>query len=139
MDIAELLPAQIQSQITLPLFLHSSSAGFDSPVDEEGDGLDLNDYLIRRPASTFYARAQGDAMASEGIHDGDLLVVDRGVQPQHGDLVIAVSETEMLCRQLDLRDSCLRAGDEEIAPLALEERADLRIEGVVVHSIRQHR
>lgn len=139
MNISELAPVAIHSQITLPLFLHSSSAGFDSPVEDDDTGLDLNAHLIRRPASSFYARARGESMRDSGIFDGDLLIVDRSITPCHGDIVIAVQDGELLCRQLDLRNSLLTSKDPDVTDLSLADSADLRIEGVVVSSIRQHR
>ncbi len=139
MNIAELTPAVIHSQITLPLLLHSCSAGFDSPVDNDDSGMDLNDYLIRRPEQTFYARARGDAMQDCGIFDGDLLIVDRDLKPNQGDLVIAMQDGELLCRELDLRNSQLVSKDPEVPALSLDESAELRIEGVIVSAVREFR
>lgn len=139
MNLAELAPAVIHSQITLPLYLHSSSAGFDSPVEDDEPGLDLNEHLIRRPASTFYARAKGDAMRDKGIFDGDLLIVDRSLHPGQGDLVAVALDGDLLCRELDLRNSQLLAADEESPALSLSDSADLRIEGVVVSAIKEFR
>lgn len=139
MNIAELAPAVIHSQITLPLYLHSSSAGFESPVEDDDPGIDLNQHLVRRPASTFYARARGESMRDKGIFDGDLLIVDRSLHPAHGDLVVAALDGELLCRVLDLRNSQLLSADEESPALSLSDSADLRIEGVVVSAIKEFR
>ncbi|NIB39630.1 DNA polymerase V [Pseudomaricurvus alkylphenolicus] len=139
MNVSELAPVEIRSQIALPLFLHSDTAGFGSPLDEEEPGLDLNDYLLRQPDNSFYARAKGDALLHQGIQDGDLLVIDRALKPQHGDIVVAVLDGELICRELDLRNSLLLSGDENLPPVSLGDSAELRIEGVVLHSIRQHR
>lgn len=139
MNLAELAPAVIHSQITLPLYLHSSSGGFASPVAEDEPGIDLNEHLIRRPATTFYARMRGDSLRDKGIFDGDLLMVDRSLHPGQGDLVVASIDGELLCRELDLRNSLLLAKDDEHPPLALADRADLRIEGVVISAIREFR
>ena len=139
MNIAELTPTVIHSQITLPLILHSNSAGFDGPVDDEDSGIDLNDYLIRRPEKTFFARARGDAMNRRGINDGDLLIVDRELRPNHGDIVIALQDGELLCRELDLHNSSLTCQDEDVPALLLNENADLRIEGIVISAVREFR
>lgn len=138
-NIAELTPVIIHSQITLPLLLHSYSAGFESPVDAEDKGMDLNDYLIRRPDKTFYARACGEAMRDYGIFDGDLLIVDRDLKPNQGDLVIALQDGELLCRELDLRNSLLTCKDPDIPALSLDDNADLRIEGVIISAVREFR
>ncbi len=139
MNIAELTPAIIHTQITLPLFLHSSSAGFGSPVDEDDSGMDLNDYLVRHPDHTFYARARGEAMRDYGIFDGDLLIVDRKLKPSQGSLVIAAQDGELLCRELDLRNSRLVCKDSELPELSLDDSVDLRIEGVVLSAIKEFR
>ena len=75
----------------LPMFGAYVQAGFPSPADDFVErGLDLNDFLVRRPAATFFARVQGKAMAEEGIYDGDYLVVDRSLTPSPTSLVMAV-------------------------------------------------
>ncbi len=66
------------------------AAGFPSPAEQyQEPPLDLNELLVKRPAATFFVRVQGDSMIGAGIHDGDLLVVDRSLRPASGDVVIA--------------------------------------------------
>ena len=70
-------------------------AGFPSPAEQYLEPqLDLNALLVKRPAATFFVRVQGDSMIGEGIHDGDLLVVDRSLRPASGDIVIAAVDGE---------------------------------------------
>ena len=65
-------------------------AGFPSPAEQYLEPpLDLNELLVKRPAATFFVRVQGDSMIGAGIHDGDLLVVDRSLRPADGDVIIA--------------------------------------------------
>lgn len=65
-------------------------AGFPSPAEQYLEPpLDLNEYLVKRPAATFFVRVQGDSMIGSGIHDEDLLVVDRSLDPADGAIVIA--------------------------------------------------
>ena len=65
-------------------------AGFPSPAEQYHETpLDLNELLVKRPAATFFVRVQGDSMIGEGIHDGDILVVDRSLRPASGDVIIA--------------------------------------------------
>jgi len=74
----------------LPLYLTPVSAGFPSPAEDYLDrALDLNERLISNPAATFYVRASGDSMRDAGIQSGDILVVDRAVEPRPGKIVIA--------------------------------------------------
>jgi len=65
-------------------------AGFPSPAEQYLEQpLDLNELLVKRPAATFFVRVEGDSMDGAGIHDGDLLVVDRSLRAANGDIVIA--------------------------------------------------
>ena len=73
----------------------SVAAGFPSPAEQYSEGaLDLNDLLVKRPAATFFVRVQGDSMTGRGINDGDLLVVDRSLEPASGDVIIACVDGE---------------------------------------------
>ena len=70
-------------------------AGFPSPAEQYLEPqLDLNELLVKRPAATFFVRVKGDSMIGEGIHDGDLLVVDRSLRPASGDVIIAAVDGE---------------------------------------------
>ena len=90
-------PAAANSRAREP----TASAGFGSPgSDFTVKRIDLNDALIRHPQATFVMRAAGDAMAGAGVSGGDVLLVDRAVAPQHGHLVIAKVDGELLCRRL---------------------------------------
>lgn len=62
--------------------------------------LDLNDYCILRPSSTYFVRAIGNSMTDIGLHSGDLLIVDKAERPQHGDIVIAEIEGEFTVKRL---------------------------------------
>lgn len=65
-------------------------AGFPSPAEQYVEPpLDLNEYLVKRPAATYFVRVEGDSMVGEGIRPGDLLVVDRSIAPANGDVIIA--------------------------------------------------
>ena len=126
--------------LSLPLFSHSVRAGFPSPADDYLElPLDLNEHVIQHPAATYYVRAQGDSMLRLGIHNGDLLVVDRALEAVHGDVVIAALDGELTCKVLDLRLRRLLSGNDLFPPIPVGEDAELVIEGVVTHSIRYHR
>ena len=76
-------------------------AGFPSPADDAIERrLSLDAHLIRQPESTFLMRVQGDALAGAGIHDGDLLVVDRAAPPSTGSLVVAVVDGAFALRRV---------------------------------------
>ena len=79
----------------------SVAAGFPSPAEQYSEPpLDLNELLVRRPAATFFVRVQGDSMIGAGIHDGDLLVVDRSLRPASGDIIVACVDGEFTVKTL---------------------------------------
>lgn len=128
------------SRLALPFFSYRVRAGFPSPADDYLDhALDLHKHLITHPSATYYVRAQGDSMINFGIFDGDLLVVDRALQPVHGDIVVAALNGELACKVLDLNNRQLLSGNDLFPPIPLTEDCDLIIEGVISASIRYHR
>jgi DNA polymerase V len=91
--------------LRLPLYLCPVTAGFPSPAyDFLEKTLDINEYLIRDPASTFLVRASGDSMKSAGIYDGDMLLVDRSLQLTDGKVVIALVYGDFAVKTLKYRN-----------------------------------
>ena len=83
-------------KLNLPFFSCAVEAGFPSPADDHLEGsLDLNSYLIKHPASTFFVRVSGESMVGAGIFNNDILVVDRSIKPSNGKVVIAVLEGQL--------------------------------------------
>lgn len=128
------------SELALVLYTSRVPAGFPSPADDHLDGkLDLNLHLIRRPAATFFVRANGESMKEAGIFDGDLLIVDRAIAPQTSDIVIAVIDGELTVKRLKKVQGtwALTAENREFPDIHLGE-AGCEVWGVVTHSIRHH-
>ena len=122
-----------------PLASSSVAAGFPSPADDYVEArIDLNLELIPRPLSTFFMRVRGDAMAGEGILDGDLLVIDRSVEARPGMVVIATHEGAFIVRRLQAaqggRHGLLVASDGVSPPLTLASGA-AELWGVVIHAV----
>lgn len=118
----------------LPLFLQRVPAGFPSPAAEyEESGLDLNEYMVRNRAATFYFRVQGDSMTGARIFDGDLLVVDRSIEPRHGHVVLAVIDNEYTVKRLYRRGGAieLRPDNPAFRPIRLRDGEELQVWGVV--------
>jgi DNA polymerase V len=124
----------------VPYMLSHISAGWPSPADDFLDqSLDLHEHLIPKPAATFLARAQGDSMQGNGIFDGDLLIIDRSIKPRHGDVVVAAIDGEFTCKILDLHGRQLNSANPSYPSIPFANVGELIIEGVVTHSIRNHR
>lgn len=128
------------TELALVLYGTNVPAGFPSPADDHVDRkLDLNEHLIRRPAATYFVRADGDSMRDAGIFSGDLLIVDRGVLPKADDVVIAVIHGDFTVKRLvgSQRGWRLSAANPAYADIPLYETG-CEIWGVVTHSIRTH-
>jgi DNA polymerase V len=126
------------SSCELPLHTCPVSAGFPSPAEDYLEGkLDLNKYLIKHPVATFFVRVSGDSMIKAGIHEGDLLIVDRSLEPKDGRVVIAVVNGELLVKRL--RTKCqqvyLVAENPSYPSLLITEAMDFQIWGVVTNVV----
>ncbi|HSG99177.1 MAG TPA: translesion error-prone DNA polymerase V autoproteolytic subunit [candidate division Zixibacteria bacterium] len=116
------------------------AAGFPSPADDYAEGsLDLNQLLVKRPAATFFVRVSGDSMIEAGIHDRDLLVVDRSLEPADGAVVIAVVNGELTVKRLRRRGArlLLLPANPRYRPLELDPEGDNQLWGVVTHAIHE--
>ncbi len=122
----------------LPLLRHRISAGFPSPADEYIEkGLDLNTYLVRNKAATFFFRVMGDSMIGASIHDGDMLIVDRSIEPRHRHIVLAVINNEYTVKRLYSHNEIveLHAENPAYAPIRFNEYEELQVWGVVVGAV----
>lgn len=91
-----------------PLSSSTASCGFPSPAEDHMElNLNLNQYLIKNPASTFFVRASGQSMCDAGILDGDLLVVDKSITPADNSIVIAVINGEFTVKRLKFINSAV--------------------------------
>ncbi len=126
--------------LALPFYLHRISAGFPSPADDYLEtSLDLNSLLVRNPAATFMVRVSGDSMTGVGIHDGDILIVDRSEEAVHGKIVVAALDGEMTVKRLHLKGGRCRLVPENKAfqPIEVGTEQDLQVWGVVVGVVRR--
>lgn len=102
--VEEIYTQEIVKRHLLPLFLERVSAGFPSPAADYEEGrLDLNHYLIKNPPATFFVRVAGDSMINAGIHPGDLLVVDRSMEPKDKSVIIAAIDGELTVKRIRIR------------------------------------
>jgi len=135
----ELSPLAIGALRPLPVAPSRIPAGFPSPAEQyQHDTLDLNELVVRHPAATFYAWAEGDSMELAGIFAGDLLVIDKSEEPRHGDVVIAAINGELACKRLNLNAQQLESNS-HVSYKPMPCTPDVGIEGVVISSVRMHR
>lgn len=114
-------------------------AGFPSPAEEElRDLISLDEYLITRPESSFLLKVSGDSMAEAGIMPGDLVIVEKGREPQSGDIILAQVDGEWTMKYFSKRGGriLLEAANEKYPPI--RPREELRVGGVITAVIRKY-
>lgn len=133
-------PAQLR-RIPRPLLNHRATCGFPSPAEDHmGQDLDLGAHLIRNPLATFFVQAEGRSMEALGIHAGDILVVDRSIEPKHGAIVMCLVDDGYTVKRLVIRGRRieLHSGHPEHPPIVLSPETELNIWGVVLWSVTKH-
>lgn len=124
----------------LPLYLAPVAAGFPSPAEDYLDKrLDLHSHLVRNEAATFFLRAHGESMINAGIHDGDLLIVDRSEAAAHNRVIIAALDGELTVKRLVRRgDRVLLAPENPDYPeIDITEHEYVHVWGVVTYVIHK--
>lgn len=123
---------------SLPLFASRVPAGSPVAADDlkEAD-IDLNEHLVRKPTATFFVKVKGDSMLNAGIHDGDMLIVDRSLEPRNGKIVVAVINDELTVKRLERSAGKIRLLPEnpDFKPIEVPEEASFFIWGVVTNVI----
>lgn len=139
MSLTPLGPLRASVQ-RLPLFLNPVAAGFPSPAEDHIEStLSLDELCIRHPAATYLLRAAGDSMQGAGIFDGDVLVVDRSIEPRTGMIVVATVRGDFTCKRLETEDGqpVLRAENPRYQDIRFASGEELEVFGVVVAAVRR--
>ncbi|EXU75642.1 translesion error-prone DNA polymerase V autoproteolytic subunit [Erwinia mallotivora] len=131
----------IHQTLHLPLYLERVPCGFPSPAqDYVEDALDLNNLVVKHPSATYFVRVSGDSMLGAGISDGDLLVVDRSLSAEHGDIVVAAIAGEFTVKELRTRPSVqLIPHNSNYSPLTFQDEEELEIFGVVTFTLKSNK
>ena len=132
----------LSTGLECPLFLAPVEAGFPSPAEDYAEGrLDLNEYLVEHEAATFYVRVKGHSMTGAGILDGDVIAVDRALEPRHGDIVLAVIDGELTVKELHAQQGRVRLlpHSPDFAPIEIREGQEFTLWGVVKGVVRKLR
>ncbi|NND80880.1 MAG: translesion error-prone DNA polymerase V autoproteolytic subunit [Gammaproteobacteria bacterium] len=128
------------AKLAVPLYSSRVAAGHPSPAEDHiDDTLDLNEYMVRHPDSTFMLRVEGESMKDVGILPHDILVVDRSIPAQHNKIVIAALDGELTVKRLFQRGGMIKlcAENQAFDDIEIESEADLVIWGVVIGSFRR--
>jgi DNA polymerase V len=128
----------LMTEVALPLYMVAVSAGLPSAAEDDIEGeIDLNRELIRNPATTFLVRATGDSMIGAGIHSGDVLVVDRSLEPAQNKIVIAVLNGELTVKRIryERQRVYLMPENPDYPAISVNEGMELQVWGIVTNVI----
>lgn len=134
--------ADVSGSLRLQYADQGIQAGFPSPAqDYISESIDLNRELIKHPASTFYGRVEGDSMCDEGIEQGDILVIDRSLEPMNGDLAVCCLDGEFTLKRIKTEDGriWLIPSNESFDPILVTPDRNFEVWGVVTYTIKRNR
>lgn len=138
LTVTKIYRASTRTDMALPLADTQLSAGFPSPAENYfEESLDLNKFLIKHPAATFFVKVEGDSMIDAGIFPGDILIVDRAVEPYHDAIVVAVLNGEFTVKRIkkDKNRLFLMPENKDYAPIEINEETAFLIWGVAIYTI----
>ncbi len=125
--------------LELPYVTEGISAGFPSPADDFLDiNIDLNKHLIKNPSTTFYGKVKGNSMIDAGIHNGDLLIIDKSLEPLNNKIVVCFIDGEFTVKRIKIEKDIvwLVAENIDFAPIKVTKDNDFIIWGIVTTVIK---
>lgn len=128
-----------KTAIQLPLIEGGISAGFPSPALDFTDvSIDLNKHIIQHPSATFYGRVKGNSLKNAGISEGDLLVIDKSLEPCNGKIAVCYLDGEFTAKRIfkTKNELWLLPENEAYKPIKIDENNQLVIWGIVTHVIK---
>ena len=126
--------------LDIPFYESNVSAGFPSPAEDFMDlDLNLQEYLVQHPSATFCVKVTGDSMQNAGIFSGDVMVVDRALEPKNKTIVLAVLDGEFTVKRIHKKGDSLYLNpeNENFKPIEITEEIDFKVWGVVTHIIHK--
>ena len=134
----EIYKADISSSLPLPIADEGIRAGFPSPAQDFMDlSIDLNQELVKHPSSTFYGRVKGDSMIDAGVHDGDVLIIDKSLEPKDGDMAVCFIDGEFTIKYIKIEEKViwLVPANKNFQPIRVTEDNNFLIWGIVTYCI----
>ncbi len=135
----DIYSALSESILELPVISSGISAGFPSPAMDFIDlSIDMNKHLIKHPSATFYGRVKGVSMKDAGIGDGDLLVIDKSIQPTNDKIAVCYIDGDFTVKRIKIENECiwLIPENETYKPIKVTSDNDFIIWGIVTHVIK---
>lgn len=129
------------SYMPLPYADEGIRAGFPSPAqDYISQVIDLNKELIKHPSTTFYGRVTGDSMKDAGLSSGDILIIDKSLEPKTGDVAVCYIDGEFTVKYIRIETNViwLIPANEAYEPIKVTAENDFMIWGIITYSIKNH-
>ena len=127
------------STVEIPFFDVGISAGFPSPAGDFIElTIDLNKAFVKNKDTTFFAKVKGHSMKNVGINDGDLLIIDKSLEPQNNKIAVCQVDGEFTVKRIKIEENIvwLIAENEDYPPIKVTPENDFMIWGIVVHCIK---
>jgi len=135
----EIFYANTSSQLSLQIANNGISAGFPSPAEDFLDSsIDLNKALIKNKDATFYGRVKGDSMIGAGLEDGDLLIIDKSIEPKDGKIAVCFIDGDFTVKRIKITTDIiwLIAENKNYQPIKVTKDNDFIIWGIVTNVIK---
>jgi DNA polymerase V len=138
-SVLDIFSADTETDLPLPFIDSGISAGFPSAALDFIDlSIDLNKYLIKHPSATFYGRVKGDSLKNAGIGSGDLLIIDRSLEPVNGKIAVCYIDGEFTAKRIQVQKNevLLVPENEHYQPIRVTEDNNFLVWGIVTHVIK---
>ena len=135
----EMFSVSTAMKLSLPLVDEGISAGFPSPAQDFVDqAIDLNKELIKHPSATFFGRVKGESMKDLGISNGDLVIIDKSLEPKSGNIAVCYLDGEVTMKTIRKEKGyCwLVPANDAYKPIKVTHENDFLIWGIVVYVIK---
>lgn len=143
------VPVENSPEFDVPMASEGIHAGFPSPAqDYMNKSIDLNRELVSHPAATFYGRVVGDSMIDAGVSEGDILVIDRSLEPREGEMAVCFLDGEFAlkyvsrhapegCRNSSGNSLWLLPANPKYRPIEVTSCSDFTVWGIVTYIIKK--
>lgn len=129
-----------ESNLEMPYISSGIKAGFPSPAaDFDGSRISIDQIVVKNATATFYAKANGNSMIGAGIDDGDILVIDKSIEPQDGKIAVCFIDGEFTVKRIKVQENSLLLLPENklFEPIEVTQENDFIIWGIVTYVVKK--
>lgn len=129
-----------ESNLEMPYISSGIKAGFPSPAaDFDGSRISIDQIVVKNSVATFYAKANGNSMIGAGIDDGDILVIDKSIEPQDGKIAVCFIDGEFTVKRIKVQENSLLLLPENklFEPIEVTQENDFIIWGIVTYVVKK--